>query len=170
MPDDPKSIAKPAADPKERTSGEGASEVFVMLNGLTQALADIGRSHFFDFDALSTAYRRNTEAVSAASRVSMQGAQSVVRCEIDMTQQMMADLEEAMRLLMSAETPVARAAHCADLLRRISERAVANERRISDLIRDSQREAFDLLNRRALDTMTEIKEALEKDERRFAHA
>ncbi len=169
MPDEPKPIAKPAADPKERTPGESASEAFFMLNGLAQAMAEIGRSNIFDFAALTATYRRNSEAVSAASRASLQGAQSMVRCEIDMTQQMMADLNEVTRLLMSAETPLARAAHCADLLRQMSERAVANERRMCDLIRDSQREVFDLLNRRALDTMAEIKDALEKGEQRFVH-
>jgi len=171
MPDDPRLIGNPTAGAaKERTPEAGISEAFRMMSGLTQALADMGRSPFFDFGAFAGSYRHNMEAMSEASRVSMQGAQSLVRCEIDMTQQMMADLNEAMQLMVSAETPLARAARYAGLIRQMSERVVANERQMCDMIRNCQREAFDLLHRRALDTMTEIKEALEKNERHLAHA
>lgn len=162
--------AKIAANAKERTSGAGADGAFAMMDQFTRALGEIGLPDMFDFAALSAAYRRNMEAVSAATRVSVQGAERVARCEIEMMQQIMTDLSEAMRLLMSAETPMARAAHWAELSRRTSERAVASLREVNELVRNSQREAFDLLNQCALATMAEVQDTFAKNEHRREHA
>lgn len=156
-----------ATNPQAHMPGTGADAGFAMMDQFTRALGDLGLPDMFDFAALSAAYNRNMEAVSAATRASVQGAERVARCEIEMVQQVMTDLSEAMRLLMSAETPMARAAHCAELSRRSCERAVANIREVNELIQNSQREAFDLLNRCALATMAEVQDSFEKKEQRF---
>ena len=159
-----------AANLESRAPGTGADAGFAMMDQFTQALGDIGLPDMFDYAALSTAYRRHMEAVSAATRASVQGAERVARCEIEMVQQMMTDLSEAVRLLMSTETPLARVAHCAELSRRSCERAAANIREVNELIRTSQREAFDLLNQCAIETMAEVQDSFEKKERRIEHA
>ena len=141
-----------------------------MMNEFTRTLSAMRLPGMLDFGALAATHRRNMDAISAASRVTLQGAETVARREMEIMQQTMGELSDAARLLMSVGTPLARAAHYAELSRKTYERTVTNIREVSDLIRSSNREAFDLLNQRALDTMTEIKETLEKREQQQAHA
>lgn len=145
--------------------GAGADAGFAMMDQLARALGGDGLPDMFDLAALSTVYRRHMEALSAATRVSMQGAERVARCEIAMMEQGMTELSEAMRRLTSAGTPLERAAHCAELSRRSCEQAVANIREVNELIQNSQREAFDLLNQCALETMAEVQGKLGKNGR-----
>lgn len=144
--------------------GTGADAGFAMMGQFARALGGAGLPDMFDLAALAEVYRRHMEAFSAAARISMQGAERVARCEIGMMEQGMTELSEAMRRLTSAETPLARAACCAELSRRSCEQAVANIREVNELIRNSQREAFDLLNQCALTTMAEVQDKLEKND------
>lgn len=159
-----------SADTAARIVQEAADVGSVMLNGFTRALAEMRLPGMFDFAALAATHRRNMEAISTASHVTLQGAETVVRHEMEIMQQIIGELSETARVLMSAETPLARAALYAELSGKTYERTVTSIREVSDLIRSSHRETFDLLNQRALDTMTEIKEMLEKREPQQAHA
>jgi phasin family protein len=57
----------------------------------------------------------------------------------------------------STETPQAKAAKQAELLKRAYERAVSNTKELSDLITRSNGEAIGLLNRRFTEAMDEVK-------------
>ncbi|MGH7067622.1 MAG: phasin family protein [Acetobacteraceae bacterium] len=145
--------------------GTGADAGFAMMDQFALALGGAGLPDMFDLAALSAAWRRHMEALSAAARVGMQGAERVARCELAMMEQGMTELSEAMRRLTSAGTPMERAAQCAELSRRGCEQAVANIREVNELIQNSQREAFDLLNQCALATMAEVQGKLGKNDR-----
>ena len=114
-----------------------------------------------DSEALLGAHRRNMEALSAANRIAMEGAQTVARRHMEIMQQTMAELTEHMRALASAEAPQAKAAKQAELLKRAYERAVANTGELSDLIQRSNREALEQLNKRFTEAMDEVKRLME---------
>lgn len=115
-----------------------------------------------DMEAFVAASRRNIETLTAANRIAMEGAQAVARRHMEIVQQGMAELSEAVRSLSTAEGPQAKAARQAELLKQAYERAVGNIREISDLIQKSNDEALRLLNQRFMEAMDEIKALAEK--------
>jgi phasin family protein len=110
-----------------------------------------------DMEAFVSASRRNMETLTAANRVALEGAQAVARRHMEIVQQSMAEMTEAMRAMSSIEAPQAKAAKQAELLKTAYERAVANMKEIGDLIQQSNAEAVKLLNTRFAEAMDEVK-------------
>ena len=115
-----------------------------------------------DSEALLTAHRRNLDALTAANRVAMEGAQAVARRHIEIMQQTMAELSDSMRSLSTAESPQAKGAKQAELLKRAYEHSVANTKELSELIQRSNSEAVVLLNRRFTEALDEVKALMAK--------
>ena len=111
-----------------------------------------------DMEALAAAQRRNFEAMSAANKVALEGAQAVARRHMEILQQSMSDMTQAMQSTMSgAQDPQARATKQAEMLKTAYERAVGNMREVADLIQKSNTEALSLLNQRFTEAMDEVK-------------
>ena len=111
-----------------------------------------------DMEALLAAYRRNMDALSAANRIALDGAQTVAKRHMEIMQQSMAELSETMRSLAApGEPPQAKAAKQGELLKQAYERAVANIRELGELIQRSNGEALDLLNKRFAEAVDEVK-------------
>ena len=117
-----------------------------------------------DSTALLAAHRRNMEVLSNANRLALEGAQAVARRHMEIMQQTMTELSEHMRELSTPETPQAKAARQAELVKKSYERAVANIRDLSDLIQRSNGEALSVLSERFKEAMDEVKGLLEKSE------
>ena len=115
-----------------------------------------------DMEAFVAASRRNMETLTAANRVALEGAQAVARRHMEIVQQSMAELSEAVRSMSSVEAPQAKAAKQAEMLKIAYERAVANMKEISDLIQQSNAEAVSLLNNRFTEAMDEVKALADK--------
>ncbi len=115
-----------------------------------------------DVDALASAQKRNLEALSAANRVALEGAQAVARRHMEILQQSMAEMTEGMRLLTSQESPQQRAMRQAELLKQGYERAVQNMKELTDLIQKSSGEAVAVLNRRFTEAMEELRTIAQK--------
>jgi phasin family protein len=115
-----------------------------------------------DMEAFVSASRRNMETLTAANRVALEGAQAVARRHMEIVQQSMAELTEAVRAMSSVEAPQVKAAKQAELLKTAYERAVGNMKELSDLIQESNAEAVKLLNNRFAEAMDEVKALAEK--------
>ncbi len=115
-----------------------------------------------DMEAFVSASRRNMETLTAANRVALEGAQAVARRHMEIVQQSMAEMTEAVRAMSSMEAPQAKAAKQAELLKHAYERAVTNMKEISDLIQHSNAEAVKLLNNRFTEAMDEVKALADK--------
>ena len=109
-----------------------------------------------DLDALAAAQRRNLEALSAANRVALEGAQAVARRHMEILQQSMSEMTEAVRTASAATDPQDSAARQAEMLKAGYERAVTNMRELADLIQKSNAEALSLLNHRFKEAMDEV--------------
>src|SRR5215213_4309313 len=127
------------------------------FSDFTKFFADMKLPAVTDMDAFVSASRRNIEALTAANRVALEGAQAVARRHMEIMQQSMSEMTEAMRSLTTAESPQARAAKQADLLKQAYERSVSNMKEIGDLIQSSHEEAMTLLNKRFTEAMDEVK-------------
>jgi phasin family protein len=115
-----------------------------------------------NMEALITASRRNMETLTAANKVALEGAQAVARRHMEIMQQSMAELTDAVRAMSSVEAPQAKAAKQAELLKQAYERAVSNIKEIGDLIQHSNAEAVKLLNARFVEAMDEVKALAEQ--------
>lgn len=146
----------PGAFPFGMEQAKQAAEEF------TRMFSDLKLPAMPDMEALMAAQRRNMEAMSAANRVALEGAQAVAQRHMEIMQQTMAELTEAMRALATADAPQAKAAKQAELLKKTYERAVANTKEMSELIQRANGEAIGLLNQRFTEAMDEVKQLAEK--------
>ncbi|WP_233256032.1 phasin family protein [Falsiroseomonas bella] len=124
--------------------------------------AEFRLPHFADLESLAQAQRRNLEALSAANKVALEGAQAVARRHMEIVQSAMGEMTEAMRSMGGTENPQERAARQAELLKAGYERAVGNMKEVADLIQKSNSEALALLNKRFAEAMDEIKQMAAK--------
>lgn len=115
-----------------------------------------------DTDALMAAHKRNLETLTAANRVAMDSTQAIVRRNMEIMQQTMAELGETMRSMTSADSAQDRATRQADMLRRAYERTVANARELGDMIQHANTEAMSVLNGRVVEAIDEVRAMVEK--------
>jgi phasin family protein len=117
-----------------------------------------------DFQALAEAQRRNLEAMAAANRVAMEGAQAVARRNMELMQQSMAEMSEALRGMTTLDgNPANKAAQQAEMLKANYERAVGSMKELADLIQKSNGEALEVLNRRFAEALQEVQSMVKKD-------
>jgi phasin family protein len=132
-------------------------------NDIMRLLSDFRLPAMPDVESLAAAQRRNFEALSAANRVALEGAQAVAKRHMEILQQSMAELTEAVRAASTPSgTPQEKAASQAELLKATYGRAVANMQELSDLIQKSNGEAVSLLNHRFAEAMDEVKTLMAK--------
>ena len=115
------------------------------------------RLPMMDVEALAAAQRRNLEALSAANRVALEGAQAIARRHMEILQQSMSEMTDAMRSVGDLSDPQNKASKQAEVLKNSYERAVGNMREIAELIQKSNSEALSLLNHRFTEAMDEVK-------------
>jgi phasin family protein len=118
-----------------------------------------------DLAGLAEAQRRNMEALTAANRVALEGAQAVARRHMEIVSGAMAEMNDALRGMTSAPNPQDQAARQAELLKSGYERAVANMKEVADLIQKSNAEALSLLHKRFAEAMDEVKAMAPKTDR-----
>ncbi len=126
------------------------------------SFADMTMPQLPDMEGLLGAYRRNIEVFTTANRIAMEGAQAVGRRNMEILQQTMTEMSEAMTLLSALDHPSQRAAKQTELARRAYERAVSNAKELSELIQRANGEAVEILNQRFMEAMEEIRALMEK--------
>jgi phasin family protein len=113
----------------------------------------------FDFGAILDIQRKNIEALTAASQTFTQGLQTVAQRQNEIARQ---QIEQFQSLLTSA-TPNApvedNLIKQADLVKAAYEKNVANARELRDILTKVSTEASDILSRRVVAGLDEIKAA-----------
>lgn len=115
-----------------------------------------------DADALAAAQRRNIEALSAANKVALEGAQAVARRHMEILQQSVSDMTQAMQTISGETSPQEKAARQAEVLKTSYGQAVANMQELAELIQKSNAEALSVLNNRFAEAMDEIRSLMGK--------
>lgn len=142
----------------ERPNAGGAQEF-----DFTRLLAQMKLPGMPDIQALTEASRRNMEALTAANRVAVEGAQAVARRHMEIMQQAMTEMTEGVKALSAPGAPRAKAAKQAELVKQGYQRAVNNMQELSDLIQRSNAEALNLLSGRFTEAMDELKQLAQKE-------
>ena len=128
---------------------------------MMKMMADFRLPAMPDLDALAAAQRRNIEALTAANRIALEGAQAVAKRHMEILQASMSDMTEAMRGAATTD-PKEAASRQAEMLKGSYERAVGNMKELADLIQKSNSEALGLLNKRFTEAMDEVRTLVEK--------
>ena len=123
----------------------------------TKYFADMKLPALPDLEVFLTANRKNLETLSAANRVALEGAQAVARRHMEIVQSSMTELTQAMQAMAGTDTPQAKAAKQAELLKQAYQHAVAHMKELGDLIQQSNAEALSLINQRFIEAMDEVK-------------
>ena len=112
-----------------------------------------------DFNQLFSTQRRNIEAFSAANQAIVEGAQAVQQRNAEVVRESVESALKASKDLMTGGSPETSLSKQADFARSFFENAFSNLREMSEMITKSSFEAFDVLNRRAAESMDEISKA-----------
>jgi phasin family protein len=115
-----------------------------------------------DWQEVIAAQQKNLQALAKANQVLVEGAQAVMRREVEILQKAMAELAEASKELMQQGDPQAQASKRLELAKTSFEAAIQNMRELAEVAGKSNREALEVINQRALESFEEIRKAMDR--------
>jgi phasin family protein len=115
-----------------------------------------------DWQEIMAAQQKNLQALAKANQVLVEGAQAVMRREVEILQKAMAELADASKDLMQQGDPQAQASKRLELAKTSFEAAIQNMRELAEVAGRSNREALEVINQRALEGFEEIRKALDR--------
>ncbi len=103
--------------------------------------------------------RRNIEALSTANKLMTEGVQAVSRRHAELARENVQDVIKATKDMMTSGSPEINTSKQTALAKDIFEKSLSNLREASELFTKSSFEAFDLLNKRASESVEELQKA-----------
>jgi len=139
-------------------SGKSAAADFASL------FAELKLPSLADVEPVMRAYQRNMEALAAANKVALEGAQAYAKRHMEIVQQSLAELTQTMQALASPGTPQAKTAAQVEHMKQSYERAISNMRELGELVQRANNEAIQLLTQRFAEAMDDIRQMMSKSE------
>jgi phasin family protein len=132
------------------------------LSDLTKAMGEM-RAPGFDLGALVAMQRKNIEALSQANQLALEGAQAVVRHQLEQTRRTMEQFSALMTGLLRPEgTLEEKIARQAEFSKTAIEKSMSDARELTDLVAKANAEAIDVLSRRIAETLEELRDLAKK--------
>ncbi len=116
----------------------------------------------FDLSAVMASQKRNFDALTEANRRAAAGFQSIAKRQAEIFQDSIKELTSASKDALSGASPEANAAQQAEVAKKVLDRALANAREIAEMAAKSSVETFDVINKRAMEGMDELKQFVSK--------
>lgn len=110
----------------------------------------------FDMSQIMTAGRKNAEACSAASQAMAESCQSIARRQAELARAQVEKTLKTCKDMLVNGSPEINTTKQVELAKSMFESSLNNLREVSELATKSCFEAFDVLNRRASETIEEI--------------
>lgn len=126
-----------------------------MYNEVFKVFGDF-KTPAFDFNSLFELQRRNVEAFAAANQVVAEGVQAIARRQAEVVRNNVDTVLNASKDLVAGGTPEINVEKQAALTKNLFEKSLANAREVSEMVTKSSFEAFDLLNKRASESIEEF--------------
>lgn len=126
-----------------------------MYNDVFKIFGDF-KTPAFDFNSLFELQRRNVEAFAAANQVVAEGVQAIARRQAEVVRNNVDTVLNASKDLVAGGTPEINVEKQAALTKNLFEKSLANAREVSEMVTKSSFEAFDLLNKRASESIEEM--------------
>lgn len=111
----------------------------------------------FDMKTVMDAQRKNMQAITEANQRAMTGWQTMAQRQAEMVSQFVQDNSALARETMKEGTPQEKFSRQADILKKACQTSIANTQELAEMMRKNSMEAAELLNRRLVDTISEIK-------------
>lgn len=117
----------------------------------------------FDLGVMMETLRKNSQAMSDAMQLSVEGLQQAISRQAELMGRMVQDNSSFASSLMTEGTPEQKVQRQAELMRKSYETTIRNAREVSDIIAKSGEEAAEIINRRVSATLSEFKSAFDRD-------
>jgi len=121
-----------------------------------------GKAPSFDFDAVFALQRKNVEAFTAANQVAFDGVKAVATRQAELARKAFEEFGKVAKELTAAGTPEDKFAKQAEMTKAAFEDALVNIRETVDTLQKSQSEAIDVLSKRVVANIDEMKAAVTK--------
>jgi phasin family protein len=115
-----------------------------------------------DWSELMAAHQRNLEALTKANQLMLQGAEAVMKRELEIMHKAFEEAMSAAQELLQESDPKTSTAKRFELARHAFETALTNTRELTELASRSHKDATEVLNKRALSAFDEMRSALAK--------
>lgn len=116
----------------------------------------------FDMKMAMEAQRKNMQALMQANQMMMQGWQVMAQRQAEMVSQFVQDNSTLARETMKEGTPQDKFSKQADILKKACEKSMLNSQELAEMMRKSTFETAEVLNRRLVDSISEIKSSANK--------
>lgn len=113
----------------------------------------------FDLNQLFATQRRNIEAISAANQAFVEGAQAISRRQAELVRENVEQFLRVSRDMLSGNAPETSLTKQADYMKDTVQTTLDNLREVTEMVTKSSFEVFDVLNRRASESLDEISKA-----------
>jgi phasin family protein len=123
---------------------------------VTKIFADF-RLRPLDVEAVWAAQRRNIEALTQANQLAVEGAQALVKRQMEMTQQTFEDVSTMLRELVQPTSTEDRIAKNTEFAKKVIDKSISHTREIAALAAKTGTEAADVLQKRATEGMDEMR-------------
>jgi len=110
-----------------------------------------------DADAIVNMQRKNIEAITAANRVAIEGAQALVQRQGEIIRETLQETSKAVSELATVEGPDAKFSKQAELAKAAYEKAVGNLRELTEMSTKSNTQAAEVLSARVSEGLDELK-------------
>ena len=115
-----------------------------------------------DMNAMIALQQKNMEALQLANKTMLDGFQTVMKRELEIVRGSVDEAMKSLQDLMKETDPKANTQMRFEVAKETLEKAMANLKELSELTQKSNEEAFSILNKRALESFDEVKDALDK--------
>lgn len=115
-----------------------------------------------DLQGITEAQRKNMEALTVANKTAADGFQAIFKRQSEIMKETMDEANAALQELQSQGVSQPDAASQVDQVKNVIETGISNLREITEMMAKSQTEAFDIVNKRFVESMDELKDSLSK--------
>lgn len=120
-----------------------------------------GKAPVFDFEAAIASQRKNVEALTAANRVALEGAQAVMRRQAELVREAIEELSSVSKEFSAAGSAEDKLLKQTELAKAGFESALANVRELTGLVQKASDEAVSVISKRVVDNFEEVRTALQ---------
>jgi phasin family protein len=116
-----------------------------------------------DLETVVAMQRKNMEALTQANQLAIEGAQAVLRYQLEMTRRTMEEFSSMFGSFLQPNGSMEeRLAKQAEFSKTALEKGMSNARELSDLVTKANSEAFNVISRRVTETLEEIRDLAKK--------
>jgi len=116
-----------------------------------------------DLEAAVATQRKNIEALTQANQLAVEGAQALMRRQVEITRQAMEDFSAMFRDFVQPNgSPEDRFAKQAEYSKHAIEKSLSNAKELTELVTKANTEAFNVINKRVTESLDEVRDFAKK--------